>query len=215
MTSQPPPPPVVPEEPNRPSTGSTKRPIWRRTWVGWVGGILVGVLIGAAAGADDPSDTVEAEAAAEPAPTETVTVVETEEPEPVPAETVTVEADAEPQPAETVTVTETVTPEEAAPDAASSDDDVLSVGQWEFGDVQVSRDGLDDFEVRARVTNTGGTVDGVVWTVTMFSSGSVVGTASASATDVAGGSTTTQTFITQDDYVDGVDSVEFQVDAEF
>lgn len=211
-TPPPPPPPSGPP-PGGPAKPSSARPWYRRAWVGWVGGSIVGLLIGVAgAGTPEPDETDTAAAAAEPAPAETITVTS----EPEPAETVTVEGDAEPEPAETVTVTETV--EAATPDDQAADSgggDVLAAGQWQFSDVQIRQDNLGDFEVRARATNTGGNVEAVIWTATIFVDGSVAATAQTSANDVAAGSTTTQTFITTDDYVAGPYTIEFQVDNQF
>lgn len=217
MTSQPPPPPPNTPPPSDGTTSPTtgKRPLFRRTWVGWVGGGLIGLFIGIGAGAGTSPDAEDATAAgAEPTPAETVTVTA----EPEPAETITVTA--EPEPAETVTVTAEPEPaEQPAEDEPAGNGEgtggTYTAGQWSFTDVQIREDGLDDFEVRARVTNTGGNVEGVLWTVTLFSEGSVVGTASSSGQDIGAGETITATFTTTDDYTDGVDNVEFQVDTQF
>ena len=75
-----------------------------------------------------------------------------------------------------------------------------TVGQWAFRDVQVMEDSLGNFEVRARVTNTGDTEDFAFWTITFFENGSMVGTARASAQDIAAGDTITVEFFTTDDY---------------
>lgn len=217
-------------------------PAWyRRPWVGWVAGGLVGLLVGLGLGllvdGDEPDDaTVVAEgqpspeASRTPTPTasgtadpdpgagsvdasgtdQPATATETADGDPAPVETVTVTETAAPAPAETVTVTETTT---AAPPATGGD--VLTAGQYEFADVQVRQDDTGAFEVLARVTNTGESYETVMWTATIFLDGSVVATAEAVANQLEGGSTTTQTFISTDDYVEGAHTVEFQVDGEF
>lgn len=214
MSSTPPPAPNQHEA--GPQTVDTRSTWYRRAWVGWIGGILVGFLVGVAAGggsAESPDQTGQ-EA---PRATETVTV----EAEPLAAETVTVEA--EPQPAATVTVeaeplpAETVTVEadpEAEPDAGNSGAGSYSAGQFTFEDVSVREDFVGDFEIRARVTNTGDAVSGVIWTVTLFSEGAVVGTASGAASDLAAKATTTQSFTSVDEFAE-YDDIEFQVDTLF
>ena len=88
-----------------------------------------------------------------------------------------------------------------------------AVGQWVFADVQVRADSLGDFAARARVTNTGDAVDVVFWTITVFRRGTVVGTASASATDVASDDTITVEFVSSEDY-QPVDAWDIQVDGQ-
>jgi cytoskeletal protein RodZ len=90
----------------------------------------------------------------------------------------------------------------------------FSAGQYEFTDVQVYEDFAGDFAVRARATNTGPTVQGVGWTSTLFSDGSVVGTLTGVSGQFAEGETITVEFVGLDDYGDW-DRVEFQVDYEF
>lgn len=90
----------------------------------------------------------------------------------------------------------------------------FSAGQYEFTDVQVYEDFAGDFAVRARATNTGPTVQGVGWTSTLFSDGSVVGTLTGVSNQFAEGETITVEFVGLDDYGDW-DRVEFQVDYEF
>lgn len=101
--------------------------------------------------------------------------------------------------------------EEPAPSGGGSG---VTVGQYRFADVQVSDDGLGDFQVRARVTNTGGEVSSVGFKATMFKNGSVVGTATGVVNDFAAGDTVTVDLISLDKYV-GSDSTEFQIEYEF
>lgn len=227
-------PPPAPSRVDTSPEDEAKSPWYRRAWVGWIGGILVGSLFGIAGAGGSPDEADVSATGVEPRPAETVTVTATPtagetitvEAEPQPAETVTVKSEpqpaetvtveAEPAPAETVTVTETATPE--PPQAGGNAEGIknsYAAGQFSFDDVQLRSDFVDDFEIRARVTNDGDAVSGVSWTVTLFSDGSVVGTASGFASDLEAGSTTTQTFISTDDFTEGVDALEFQIDAMF
>jgi hypothetical protein len=103
-------------------------------------------------------------------------------------------------------------PETEAPDDPT--DGGSTTGDYTFDDVQVRRDFVDDFEVRARVTNTGPSREAVGLAATIFRDGSVVGTASGSHNDWASGQTVTITFISLDSYTDW-DEIEFQVEYEF
>ncbi len=99
-------------------------------------------------------------------------------------------------------------------DEAAAADGEYSAGSYTFADVQVSEDFVGDFEVRARMTNTGQARDSVAITATLFSGGSVVGTATGFASDVAADQTITLEMLSVDEYTDW-DEVEFQVDLEF
>lgn len=77
------------------------------------------------------------------------------------AETVTVTETVAAEPGEQVTVTETETVEPSPVEAEPpGDQDSYTAGQYELSDVQLSEDFLDDFEARARITNTGSAVSG-------------------------------------------------------
>jgi hypothetical protein len=104
---------------------------------------------------------------------------------------------------------------EAEPEDAPAADGTYTAGTYEFADVQVRSDFVDDFELRARVTNTGQDRNAVSWTATIFSGGSVAATLSGIASDFSSGSTITVEFFSTDDYRDDWDEIEFQIDAEF
>lgn len=175
--------------------GDGKAKWWARSftlplWALLVGGfVLIG--IGAAGGGDDPEPAAQ-EAA------ETVTVTET-----VAAE-----------PGEQVTVTETVepSPEQAEPPA---DEGAYTAGQYEFADVQLAKDFVDDFEARARITNTGSAVSAVIIRMTVFKGGSVVATLDGTVQDFGSGETRTIEFTSTDDWDPDWDEIEFQVDTQF
>ncbi len=103
--------------------------------------------------------------------------------------------------------------EEPAETAPAPADGEYSAGSYTFADVQVSEDFIGDFEVRTRMTNTGQARDSVAITATLFSGGSVVGTATGIATDVASDATITMEMLSTDEYT-AWDEVEFQVDFE-
>jgi len=104
-------------------------------------------------------------------------------------------------------------------DAAEADREDGPTGQeytarsYVFSDVQVREDFVGDFDVRVRMTNTGTAKDYVGITATLFSDGSVVGTATGLASDVAADATITMEMISLDEYAEW-DAIEFQVDAE-
>lgn len=104
---------------------------------------------------------------------------------------------------------------DARPGAEGIRSAAYTAESFTFNDVQVRPDGLDDFEVVARVTNEGEAVELASFTVTIFDGGSVVATASGNVSDFGAGETNTITFITSDDYTDAFDAVEFQVDFVF
>lgn len=81
-------------------------------------------------------------------------------------------------------------------------------------DIQVRKDFIDDFEVRARVTNEGESRSVVVLAATIFLDGSVVGSLSGVHSDWASGETITMEFIGLDEYGEW-DDIEFQVDSQF
>lgn len=89
-----------------------------------------------------------------------------------------------------------------------------TAGQYEFADVQVSDDGIGGFALRARVTNTGAAVAGVLWTATLFLDGMVVATLDGSAQNLGAGATMTADFFSQDPFGE-YDTVEFQIDGQY
>lgn len=212
MSGEPPPPPSQPppppsqqppppsQQPPPPTPRSADEPAAGGRWQTWqlvaVGalGLLIGLGIGASG--DGPVDDGEPAAA----PAETVTE--------------TVEARGEPAPAETVTVTAAPAEDAAEPPTEAEAAGSLRAGSYSFDDVQVRSDGLGDFEIRSRVTNEGPDREGVCIAATIFSGGSIVGTADACVNDWAGGQTRTLEFISVDDYGDW-DEVEFQVEMEY
>ncbi len=99
-------------------------------------------------------------------------------------------------------------------DPGESDDGSHSAGSYSFSDVQVYEDGLGDFALRSRVTNTGSDQSGVIWTATLFNGGSVVGTLSGTAQDFSAEDTVTVEFFSTDAFGDW-DEIEFQVDTQF
>jgi cytoskeletal protein RodZ len=113
-------------------------------------------------------------------------------------------------PPTTTTTAATTTTTTTAPPAG----DVHTVGRYEFRDVQVRADFANDFELRARVTNTGPTVSSVSWTATLFNQGTVVATLTGYADNFAEDETITVTFISLDAY-GAWDDIEFQIDYEF
>lgn len=104
-------------------------------------------------------------------------------------------------------------PQEEEPPAGGGSGTVTA-GNYEFSDLQVGEDFSNAFEMRARVTNNGDDVEGVAWTATLFSNGSVVGTLQSTATDFGAGETITAEFFSLDAFED-YDKVEIQVDTEF
>jgi hypothetical protein len=109
---------------------------------------------------------------------------------------------------------DTTAAEDTTTTTASPASEVHTAEQYEFRDVQVSEDFAEDFEVRARVTNTGSTTSSVSWTATLFNQGMVVGTLTGYADNFGEGETITVTFIGTDDY-GAWDDIEFQTDYEF
>lgn len=165
-------------------------------------GILAVIIIAAAGGGEeDTADDGQADRSTITAEEESTT---TEAEEATTTEAATTEAPATEPPA-----TEAPTTEAPAPPP-----DTVEVGDYTFADVQVSEDFASDFEVRARVTNNGSTKESVAFTATIFSGGSVVGTADGFHDSFEEGSTVTIEFISVDPYTDW-DEVEFQIEFEF
>lgn len=102
----------------------------------------------------------------------------------------------------------------ASADDAADGTTGTTAGDFAFSDVQVLRDPLGDFEVRARVTNDGTDWEGVSLTATIFHEGSVVATADGSVSGWRAGETRTVEFVSLDAYR-GWDDVAFQVDFRF
>jgi hypothetical protein len=103
---------------------------------------------------------------------------------------------------------------EPEPEDADDEDGVYTARDYSFSDVQVSQDFVDDFQVRARATNNGAARQAVIVSATIFSAGSVVGTAQGSVSDWESGQTVTIEMISTDAYTDW-DDIEFQIDTEF
>lgn len=103
-------------------------------------------------------------------------------------------------------------PPTAEPETTGSED-TSTIGDFTFSDVQVSEDGVGDFEIRARVTNGGAAQEFVDLQATLFSEGSVVADLEA-IEDFAAGQTRTVTLISTDDFGPW-DDIEFTVDAGF
>ena len=102
--------------------------------------------------------------------------------------------------------------EQPAADSVSSDG-THTVGQFTISDVQVREDFVNDFEVRARVTNNGDAAEFVSVEATLFNEGSVVASLDAYE-DFDAGQTRTVTLTGTDDYGPW-DDIEFSVDVGF
>jgi hypothetical protein len=206
-TTPPPPPPPPPGGGATPPTTDGGQDPARR-WKTWqlAATAFVALLLGVAAGggAGDPEPAASGGSA--PQPTVTVTVKETQTETkrvPGPTETVTA-APTAPEPSGTGTAGE-----------AGPQDGTYTAGAFELRDVQVSEDFAGDFAVRARVTNNGPEVDSLGISVTIFSGGSVVGTADGLVGDTFGtGETRTVEFVSSDPFTSW-DEVEFQVEFSF
>jgi hypothetical protein len=105
--------------------------------------------------------------------------------------------------------------QESSPSTSASDDGTYVVENYTFSDVQVVNDGLGDFSIRAQVTNNGPTRNGVLFTASIFDTGSVVGTVSGTVSGLARDATTTVTLNGLSDFTTAWDELRFQVDAEF
>jgi hypothetical protein len=106
----------------------------------------------------------------------------------------------------------------AAPAPETDDGEQASaeqtVGNYEFTDIQVSRDFVGDFQVRTRVRNTGPSRESVSITASLFSEGSVVGTATGFHDLWDSDQTVTMELISIDTYTEW-DQIEFQIDSEY
>lgn len=120
------------------------------------------------------------------------------------------QAEAEPEPE----ATEEPEPEPEPEAEAAEEDGTYTVGDYTFADVQVGEDFAGDFEIRTRMTNNGDAKDSVGIKATLFSGGSVVGTADGIVNDVDGGATVTMEMFSTDEHVEW-DEIEFQVEYEF
>jgi hypothetical protein len=100
-------------------------------------------------------------------------------------------------------------PAEPAPDGDLSD------GSFTSEPPQLKDDGLGDFGGTARVTNVSDGEKSALLTYTFFKGGEQVGTAQGSASEVGAGETATVQLVSTDEFVTGVDRIEFQVDGEF
>ena len=87
-------------------------------------------------------------------------------------------------------------------------------GDWRLNSVRVSDDGLGDFGATARVTYTGGKLEGGtnVFTLTVFAGGKDVAALTGSANAVMSGWGTTVQFVSQDEFVGGPYKYELQHD---
>lgn len=175
----------------------------RRTWP-WIVGIVAAWLIGMAIGAAGGGDTTPA---AQPAAEPEVETIEIEVDSP---ELLDRLAELEEQ----LAAAEEAAEEQAEVEEVAETEGDYTAGSYVLNDVQVSEDGIGDFQVRARVTNTGGAQSIVGLKATIFDGSTVVGTADAILSDVGAGETVTAEFLSVDGYTSW-DSVEFQVDAEW
>jgi hypothetical protein len=116
---------------------------------------------------------------------------------------------APPSPAATTPVTPAAPSDSAAPEPA-----VLSDGSFTSTQPVLS-DALGSFGGTGRVTNTSDAEKSGIFTYTLFKAGQQVGSMQGAANAVGAGETATVQLISTDDYADGVDKVEFQVDAEY
>jgi hypothetical protein len=124
-----------------------------------------------------------------------------------PATTVTV-----PGPATTVTTT-AAAPKAAAPTkAAAASAFPMQDGDWRLDSVTVKNDGLGDFGGRARITYTGDDPNGGdnIFTITVFKAGKDIASLQGSANTVLPGKTVTVDLISQDHYVKGPYTYDFQ-----
>lgn len=99
----------------------------------------------------------------------------------------------------------------------NNEDSGSSSVTFSWTDLTVGCDFVDDYELTGRVTNESNeNFDGVIWKATLFdASGSIVGTADASAQGLAPGQTKTIEFISMDSCAPDVDDVEIQTDMSY
>lgn len=98
------------------------------------------------------------------------------------------------------------------PPAAESD---LSDGDFTSAQPKLTKDFGGSFSGTGRVTNTSDGELTATFTYTLFKGDKEVGTLAGVANEVGAGDTATVQLISQDDFVTGVDRIEFQVDAAF
>ncbi len=102
----------------------------------------------------------------------------------------------------------------APPPPPAPEPDVATSQGFELVSFQLSEDFINDFEGVGQVIDTqGGRSAG--FTVTLFIGETIVGTLSGSVSDAPANQPVTVTFITTDDYVEGVDRRQFQTDFAF
>ncbi len=103
----------------------------------------------------------------------------------------------------------------AAESSPSPVQDTYDVGRYTFSNVQVVNDGLGDFSIRADVRNNGEPCAGVLFTASIFETGTVVGTVTGQAQAFGTGDTQPITLSGLSDFTTSWDQIAFQIDAEF
>jgi hypothetical protein len=194
------------------TTETTQQPNKTRRWpwiVGVVAALIVGIGIGAASTGGETEPTTTDNSAEVQELQDRIAALESERDE---ALTQTAELEAQLADAQAqIEAAEAEPAEEPKEDTPAGD---YTAGSYVFNDVQVSEDFAGDFEMRARVTNTGDSVSSVLFTATIFDGDTVVGTADGVVNNFDADATVTVEFISTDAYADW-DSVEFQIQAEF
>lgn len=95
-------------------------------------------------------------------------------------------------------------PNKALPDNSSKGKGALTWGNWQVvGQLQVSADGLDQFDVVTRVKNISDSPDEGLFTVTVLKGDEILATANCSTSTVAPGSVGLADCISMDDFVPG------------
>jgi type II secretory pathway pseudopilin PulG len=199
-------PPAPPTQGWMPPPPQKKQSFFSRRWVQMVGAGLLGLVVGVAAGGGGTAATDEvgdAEITAAIARAEAA-----EEKLAEAQEQLAVQSDAAP-----AAPAEPPAPAEPAPAAPASGE--LQDGSFTSEQPRLKDDGLGDFGGTARVTNTSDSEKSGIFTYTLFKGGDMVGTAQGSASEVGAGETATVQLVSTDEFVAGVDRVEFQVDGEY
>jgi outer membrane murein-binding lipoprotein Lpp len=200
----PPPPPAPPAAPVERPTRTRRRSLLVSTAVG-AASFIVGVVAGAAIGGG--TDTVEVPG---DVPQEQLDELDAKAAELDAREDQLDAREEELAAAEEAAPGEEATGETTTPAGPGQ---TYTAGHYEFADVQVVDDGVGDFMIVTRVTNTGGSVESVAWKATLFNGGAVVGVLDGYAETFDSGETMTVQFFSVDDYGDW-DDLEFQVDME-
>lgn len=100
----------------------------------------------------------------------------------------------------------------AAPAAPPANDGKPSDDGWVVESYQIKDNGIGSFQIDARVTNTENSTRSGAFTFTIFKDGQQIATLNAFANDVEAGKTQTLTGITNDKYVPGPYTIDFQND---